>query len=291
MPTVFFEGWKSDLPVSTSQAVDWSGFGFPGRDGRDSAFWLGSAGSNTPCHQDAYGCNLVAELVGKKAWTLFPPEMSNSLYPTRIPFEESSIFSQVNLEKIDVARFPKTKLLKPYYVVLEPGDVLFVPPRWWHYVRCIDTSLSVNTWIPLSTDREHQLQEAVTRTLATLLIPCYEDEDSTWLNTNEELTTPDENLAYIWKLLGPPAGEVESAEEEGLVRDHEPTPVAQCTLEEYASTSGAHLPLESPPRKRSRFTENSGTPRARDVVNCFLHPDVVRLVAEKLKELRAPPAE
>ncbi|CAN8014602.1 unnamed protein product [Ixodes persulcatus] len=107
----------------------------------------------------------------------------------------------------------------------------------------------------------------------------------------QELTTPDENLAYIWKLLGPPAGEVESAEEEGLVRDHEPTPVAQCTLEEYASTSGAHLPLESPPRKRSRFTENSGTPRARDVVNCFLHPDVVRLVAEKLKELRAPPAE
>ncbi|XP_042146218.1 HSPB1-associated protein 1 [Ixodes scapularis] len=279
-----------DLP-DVLEAVDWSGFGFPGRDGRESAFWLGSAGSNTPCHQDAYGCNLVAELVGRKAWTLFPPEMSNSLYPTRIPFEESSIFSQVNLEKIDVARFPKTKLLKPYHVVLEPGDVLFVPPRWWHYVRCLDTSLSVNTWIPLTTDREHQLQEAVTRTLATLLIPCYEDEDSTWLNTNEELTTPDENLAYISKLLGPPTGEVEPAEEEGMVRDYEPTPVAQCTLEEYASSSGAQLPPESPPRKRSRFTENSGTPRARDVVNCFLHPDVVRLVAEKLKELRAPPAE
>uniref|UniRef100_A0A6B0VCC2 JmjC domain-containing protein n=1 Tax=Ixodes ricinus TaxID=34613 RepID=A0A6B0VCC2_IXORI len=285
-----------DLP-DVLEAVDWSSFGFPGRDGRESAFWLGSAGSNTPCHQDAYGCNLVAELVGRKAWTLFPPEMSSSLYPTRIPFEESSIFSQVNLEKIDVARFPKTKLLKPYYVVLEPGDVLFVPSRWWHYVRCLDTSLSINTWIPLvrtpsaSTDREHQLQEAVTRTLATLLIPCYEDEDSTWLNTNEELTTPDENLAYISKLLGPPAGEVEPAEEEGIVRDHEPTLVAHCTLEEYASSSGAQLPPESPPRKRSRFTENSGTPRVRDVVNCFLHPDVVCLVAEKLKELRAPPAE
>ncbi|EEC06015.1 hypothetical protein IscW_ISCW004429 [Ixodes scapularis] len=106
-----------------------------------------------------------------------------------------------------------------------------------------------------------------------------------------ELTTPDENLAYISKLLGPPAGEVEPAEEEGMVRDYEPTPVAQCTLEDYASSSGAQLPPESPPRKRSRFTENSGTPRARDVVNCFLHPDVVRLVAEKLKELRAPPAE
>ncbi|CAN7984188.1 unnamed protein product [Ixodes hexagonus] len=283
-----------DLP-SILEAVDWSAFGFPGRSGKESAFWLGSVGSNTPCHQDTYGCNLVGQLIGRKAWTLFPPDKSNLLYPTRIPFEESSIFSQVNPEKIDVARFPKAKFLKPYYVVLGPGDVLFVPSRWWHYASCLDTSLSINTWIPMSTDRDYQLQEAVTRTLATLLIPCYEDEDSTWLNSNEartaatscfELTAPNENLAYICELLGPAVQSADPSIEEGLVRDHEPSPVAQYSLEEYASKSGAELALESPPRKRSRFTENSGTLLARDVISCFLHPDVVRLVAEKLKELR-----
>lgn len=279
-----------DLP-DILESVDWGAFGFPKRKGKDSAFWLGSAGANTPCHQDTYGFNLVGELIGRKAWTLFPPDRSNFLYPTRIPFEESSIFSLVNPEEIDVARFPKTKLLKPYYVVLNPGDVLFVPNRWWHHVRCLDTSLSINTWIPLSTDREYQLQEAVARTLATVLIPSYEDEDSTWLNSTEALTTADENMAYISSLLGPPAQEEEPSKEEGLVYNHKPIPVVQYPLDEYMSKSSAQQPPDSRPRKRIKLTENSGTLLARDVVSCFLHPDVVQLVTEKLKELRGPPAE
>lgn len=279
-----------DLP-DILESVDWGAFGFPKRKGKESTFWLGSAGANTPCHQDTNGCNLVGELIGRKAWTLFPPDRSSFLYPTRIPFEELSIFSLVNLEKIDVARFPKTKLLKPYYVVLNPGDVLFVPNRWWHYVRCLDTSLSINTWIPLRTDREYQLQEAITRTLATVLIPCYEDEDTTWLNSKEELTSPEENMAFISSLLGPPAQEEEPSKEEGLVHDHTPIPVVQYPLDEYVAKSSAQLLPDTPPRKRSRLTENSGTILARDVVNCFLHPDVVQLVAEKLKVLRGPPAE
>lgn len=52
-----------DLP-SIRESVDWSAFGFPGRRGKDSTMWLGSEGSNTPCHQDTYGYNLVAQLIG-----------------------------------------------------------------------------------------------------------------------------------------------------------------------------------------------------------------------------------
>lgn len=34
-------------------------------------------------------------------------------------------------------------------IILEPGDVLFVPQGWWHYVENLETAISINTWIPL----------------------------------------------------------------------------------------------------------------------------------------------
>lgn len=42
--------------------TDWAELGQPGRNGRDSTFWLGTAGAHTPCHYDTYGCNLVAQV-------------------------------------------------------------------------------------------------------------------------------------------------------------------------------------------------------------------------------------
>lgn len=32
------------------------------------------------------------------------------------------------------------------YTVLEPGDMLFFPPGWWHAMRSEDVSFSVSMW-------------------------------------------------------------------------------------------------------------------------------------------------
>lgn len=31
----------------------------------ESTVWIGSTGAHTPCHQDLYGINLVAQVYGK----------------------------------------------------------------------------------------------------------------------------------------------------------------------------------------------------------------------------------
>ena len=47
---------------------------------------------------------------------------------------------QENLETDEGAVIP------PNSVVLSAGDALFIPFKWWHYCRSIDTNASVNYW-------------------------------------------------------------------------------------------------------------------------------------------------
>jgi HSPB1-associated protein 1 len=131
-------------------AVDWAqSFGQPA-DGADSTLWLGSRGAWTQCHQDSYGANLVAQLHGTKRWTLYPPSAgSRGLYPTRIPYEQSSVFSAVAVHNPDLSRHPRfsTVAREARTVLLEPGEVLFVPKHWWHDVQTVsELALSVNHW-------------------------------------------------------------------------------------------------------------------------------------------------
>ena len=95
----------SDYPDLLS-SVNWSLLGFEGRSGKDSAIWIGSEGSYTPCHYDTYGCNVVAQLAGGKKWMLFSPSDTKKLYPTRVPYEESSVFSNVNVGDPDLLKHP-----------------------------------------------------------------------------------------------------------------------------------------------------------------------------------------
>lgn len=75
--------------------ITWENLGFPERNVEDSTFWLGSKGAHTPMHIDTYGCNIVAQIYGRKRWILFPPH--ENLRRTRIPYEESSIYSKINM--------------------------------------------------------------------------------------------------------------------------------------------------------------------------------------------------
>uniref|UniRef100_A0A9R1SEK6 Hspb associated protein 1 n=2 Tax=Cyprinus carpio TaxID=7962 RepID=A0A9R1SEK6_CYPCA len=138
------------------QDVVWSDFGFPGRDGRDSTLWIGTQGANTPCHLDSYGCNLVFQIQGRKRWHLFPPDDTHCLYPTRIPYEESSVFSRVSVVHPDLKKFPAFRRARVHTVTLQPGQVLFVPRHWWHYVESVDpVTVSVNSWIEMDGVSSH----------------------------------------------------------------------------------------------------------------------------------------
>ena len=108
--------------------------------------WIGTGGTRTPLHFDSYD-NILVQVVGAKYVRLYDTKQTPQLYVSK----DKSYGLQGNMSEIDceMEDFEKHPLAKscPYReVLLLPGDCLFIPSRYWHYVRSLSTSISVNYW-------------------------------------------------------------------------------------------------------------------------------------------------
>jgi [protein]-arginine 3-hydroxylase / protease len=113
-----------------------------------NAFWFGQAGNITPLHYDLV-YNLSVQVWGRKRFTLFDPAQFPLLYPFPV-YSEVAQFSRVNIERPDFIRFPKFQKARPVECTLEPGEMLYTPPFWWHQVHSLNTAISLNMWWKLS---------------------------------------------------------------------------------------------------------------------------------------------
>ncbi|XP_020560857.2 jmjC domain-containing protein 5 isoform X2 [Oryzias latipes] len=105
--------------------------------------WFGPAGTVSPLHQDPQQ-NFLAQVVGSKYIRLFSPEDTDKLYPHQSQLLHNT--SQVEVENPNAELFPEFSKAPYLECVLEPGDVLFIPVKHWHYVRSLQVSFSVSFW-------------------------------------------------------------------------------------------------------------------------------------------------
>ncbi|KAJ0173719.1 hypothetical protein K1T71_010868 [Dendrolimus kikuchii] len=172
--------------------ISWKEFGYSDKGAKDSTLWVGSSGAHTPAHQDTYGVNIIAQLYGKKLWLLFPPE-TGGLKPTRVPYEESSVYSELNFfcpNNVEVFN----GLTGGRIVELSAGDALLVPRGWWHYVQNVDPiNIALNVWITREKDTSSQVSEALIKILvAQICKNLPQDTVKLIVNPNEDdlLDTP-----------------------------------------------------------------------------------------------------
>ena len=111
---------------------------------KPATLWLGPAGIITPVHFDS-AHNLLVQIHGRKKLILVPPQQSNYLYYPALELGHIN-YSPVDVESPDYERFPLFKNATPLEVTLTPGEILFIPVRWWHYARAIDPTISLNFW-------------------------------------------------------------------------------------------------------------------------------------------------
>jgi len=82
--------------------------------------------------------------VGKKYVRLYSPEHSARLYASEQHLTTNS--SEVDVEHVDAERFPLFADTPCFECVLEPGQMLYIPPGWWHFVKSLTSSFSVSFW-------------------------------------------------------------------------------------------------------------------------------------------------
>lgn len=105
--------------------------------------WFGPSGTVSPLHQDPKH-NFLCQVFGEKYVKLYPSSETDYLYPNSTTMLKNT--SKIDVFNPDLESFPLFNKAKGYDALLKPGEVLFIPPKCWHYVKSISSSFSVNFW-------------------------------------------------------------------------------------------------------------------------------------------------
>ena len=125
------------------------------RSGAASRLWLGGRATIAP-HYDLSD-NIAVVALGRRRFTLFPPEATPWLYvgPLEVTPAGQPV-SMVDIDAPDLERYPHYPKAAAMGLTAElsPGDAIYIPSFWWHQVQALDAiNILVNYWFDASADR------------------------------------------------------------------------------------------------------------------------------------------
>lgn len=150
----------------SSSDVDYKSLTSPIIDCNDSLhlyrinLWMSKAGVDSPCHVDPYE-NLLCQIVGRKKILLFSPQQSKHMkpypgnqkntsqinfkkfaYKTKNQFSTYGMTDDHDEERGDGGSYATQDLDKIVLCgtecILESGDALYIPYKWWHYCEAVE---------------------------------------------------------------------------------------------------------------------------------------------------------
>jgi len=113
-----------------------------------ASIWIGNR-TIASCHYDAPS-NLACCAVGRRRFTMFPPEQIWNLYPGPLePTPGGQAVSVVDFANPDFERHPRFRdaLAASQVAEVEPGDAVFIPSMWWHHIEALSPfNTLINYW-------------------------------------------------------------------------------------------------------------------------------------------------
>jgi hypothetical protein len=146
-PTYYIASTLIDASLPGFRKENEVGFAAHGFDPLAS-IWIGNR-TIASCHYDAPD-NLACCAVGRRRFTLFPPEQIFNLYPGPLePTPGGQAVSVVDFAHPDFQKYPRFReaIAAGQAADVEPGDALFIPSMWWHHVEGLSPfNTLVNYW-------------------------------------------------------------------------------------------------------------------------------------------------
>ncbi len=102
--------------------------------------FFGGAGSVTAMHYDIDMSHVfLNQLHGRKRVVLFSHDQSKKLY--HLPY---TVASYVDINHPDYEKYPALAKVSGFETILYPGETLFIPSGYWHYIEYLDGGFSMS---------------------------------------------------------------------------------------------------------------------------------------------------
>lgn len=102
--------------------------------------FFGGEGSKVALHYDIDLSHVfLNQIYGRKRVVLFAPEQTRNIY--RHPY---TVASYIDVNNPDYEEFPALKNAVGYECMLYPGETLFIPSGFWHYIEYTDFGYSIS---------------------------------------------------------------------------------------------------------------------------------------------------
>ncbi|EGC33788.1 hypothetical protein DICPUDRAFT_154113 [Dictyostelium purpureum] len=117
---------------------------------KSANLWIGFKDQVTPLHHDFSSGDpgmdgLHAVIIGKKLFKLFDPELNVGCFKRKREWGQFH-HAEFDIDKPDYNLYPEARSAICINVELNQGEILYIPKLWWHYVKTLEPSISLNFW-------------------------------------------------------------------------------------------------------------------------------------------------
>lgn len=105
--------------------------------------FLGPAGTVSRLHHDTYATHVwLSQIRGRKQFICYPPDDHENLYGVSDDLCDGRI-SHFDPAAPDYKAFPKARSASAYSVIVEEGETVVLPARWWHWAKSLTPSITL----------------------------------------------------------------------------------------------------------------------------------------------------